>query len=108
MLALCLGYVPASRSPAVRQIEAQLLDLRFRWRPPAPPSDDIVLVLIDDASIREVGRWPWSRAVIADGLARLVPSARRPGRAQCGVSLTTWPSITTPMQWLVNSKGSPS
>ena len=45
----CLGYLPASRTPAVQQVEAQLLDLRFRLRPPAPPSDDIVLVLIDDA-----------------------------------------------------------
>jgi adenylate cyclase len=61
----------------VRQIEAQLLDLRFRLRPPAPPSDDIVLVLIDDASIREVGRWPWSRAAIAEGLARLAEAGAR-------------------------------
>ncbi len=76
-LALCLGYLPASRSPAVQQIEAQLLDVRFRLRPPAPPSDDIVLVLIDDASIREVGRWPWSRAVIAEGLARLAAAGAR-------------------------------
>jgi len=55
----------------VEQIEAQLLDLRFRLRPPATPSDDLVLVLIDDASIREIGRWPWSRRVVADAVARL-------------------------------------
>ena len=61
----------------MQQIEAQLLDLRFRLRPPAPPSDDIVLVLIDDASIREVGRWPWSRAVIAEGLGRLAAAGAR-------------------------------
>jgi adenylate cyclase len=61
----------------VQQIEAQLLDLRFRLRPQAPPSDDIVLVLIDDASIREVGRWPWSRALIAEGLARLAEAGAR-------------------------------
>jgi adenylate cyclase len=76
-LALCLGYLPASRSPGVQQIEAQLLDMRFRLRPPAPPSDDIVLVLIDDASIREVGRWPWSRAVIAEGLGQLAAAGAR-------------------------------
>jgi adenylate cyclase len=69
--------VPARDTSAVQQVEAQLLDLRFRLRPPAPPSDDIVLVLIDDASIREVGRWPWSRAVIADGLARLAQAGAR-------------------------------
>ena len=61
----------------MQQIEAQLLDVRFRLRPPAPRSDDIVLVLIDDASIREVGRWPWSRAVIADALARLAAAGAR-------------------------------
>jgi adenylate cyclase len=61
----------------VQQLEAQLLDLRFRLRPAAPPSDDIVLVLIDEESIREVGRWPWSRAVIADALARLTAAGAR-------------------------------
>jgi adenylate cyclase len=74
---LCLGYVPAARTPAVQQVEAQLLDARFRLRPPAPPSDDIVLVLIDERSIREIGRWPWSRAVLADGLKRLAASGAR-------------------------------
>ncbi|HSJ99477.1 MAG TPA: CHASE2 domain-containing protein, partial [Myxococcota bacterium] len=67
----------------MQQLEAQLLDLRFRLRPPAPSSDGIVLVLIDDASIREVGRWPWSRAVIADALARL----RAAGARTIGIDL---------------------
>ena len=75
--ALCLGYGPAARTPAVQQLEAQLLDVRFRLRAPAPPSDEIVLVLIDERSIREIGRWPWSRAVLADGLARLTASGAR-------------------------------
>jgi adenylate cyclase len=77
MAALCLGYVPAARTPAVQQVEAQLLDVRFRLRAPARRSDDIVLVLIDERSIREIGRWPWSRAVLADGLARLTASGAR-------------------------------
>jgi adenylate cyclase len=61
----------------VQQIEAQLLDLRFRLRPPAPPSDDIVLVLIDDPSIRALGRWPWSRALMADAITRLTAAGAR-------------------------------
>jgi adenylate cyclase len=75
--ALGLGYGPAVQSPAVQQVEAQLLDARFRLRPPAPPSDEIVLVLIDEQSIREIGRWPWSRTVIAEGLRRLAASGAR-------------------------------
>jgi hypothetical protein len=61
----------------VRQIEAQLLDLRFRLRPQPPPSDDIVLVLIDDRSIREIGRWPWSRGIMADALTWLDAAGAR-------------------------------
>jgi adenylate cyclase len=76
-LALCLAYGPLSRTAPVQLVEAQLLDLRLRLRPAAPPSDDIVLVLIDDVSIREVGRWPWSRAVMADALARLEAAGAR-------------------------------
>jgi adenylate cyclase len=74
---LSLGYGPVVQTPALEQVEAQLLDVRFRLRPPAPPSDDIVLVLIDERSIREIGRWPWSRAVLADGLRRLAASGAR-------------------------------
>jgi adenylate cyclase len=76
-LGACLAYVPASQTAAVQQIEAQLLDLRFRSRPPAPPSDDIVLVLIDDPSIRAIGQWPWSRAIMADAIARLTAAGAR-------------------------------
>jgi adenylate cyclase len=76
-LGACLAYAPLSRMAAVQQVEAQLLDLRFRLRPSAPPSDDIVLVLIDERSIRAIGRWPWSRAVMADGLDRLAAAGAR-------------------------------
>jgi CHASE2 domain-containing sensor protein len=30
-----------------------------------PPSDKVVVIAIDDASIRNIGRWPWSREVHA-------------------------------------------
>jgi len=36
-----------------------------------PPPDDIVIVAIDEATLRELGRWPWSRAVHAALLDRL-------------------------------------
>ena len=76
-LVLGLGYLPLNQTPAVQQIEAQLLDLRFRLRPDAPPSDQIVLVLIDDRSIREIGRWPWSRGIMADALSWLNAAGAR-------------------------------
>src|SRR5690606_14318080 len=35
------------------------------------PSDEIIIVALDDASIREMGYWPWRRAVHAQLLERL-------------------------------------
>lgn len=35
---------------------------------PSTPSEDIVLVKIDDRSLNEIGQWPWPRAVFADAL----------------------------------------
>ena len=67
-----------ARTPLVANIELITYDWRMRLTAhPERPSDDIVLVSIDDDSIRRlapvVGRWPWPRLVHAfliDFLAR--------------------------------------
>lgn len=38
---------------------------------------DMVIVAIDDASIAELGRWPWRRAVLAMGLERIARAQPR-------------------------------
>lgn len=38
---------------------------------PIAPSSDLVLVEIDDDSVAQIGRWPWSRAVQAAMVDRL-------------------------------------
>ena len=52
------------------RLELALDDVRqaMALAPAAKPRDDIVIVDIDDASLRALGRWPWPR----DRLARLV------------------------------------
>jgi adenylate cyclase len=56
--------------PAVirEHIETKLYDLRLYIRglvvSPEPPGD-IMIVTVDEKSIAQVGRWPWSRAVTA-------------------------------------------
>lgn len=47
------------------KLENVSLDMRFRLRGERPPDKDIVLVLIDDKSLQEMGRWPWPRNVQA-------------------------------------------
>jgi adenylate cyclase len=76
-LAIGSVYLPASQLEPVRQLESQLLDLRLRLRRPGPPSDAIVLLHIDDRSLAEIGRWPWSRAVIAELIRRTQEAGAR-------------------------------
>jgi CHASE2 domain-containing sensor protein len=41
-----------------------IYDMNIRWgQRPAP--DDVVIIAIDQASLDELGRWPWSRAIHA-------------------------------------------
>ena len=46
-------------------IELKLYDLKFRFRGTLPPSSEVVILAIDDESLKKVGRWPWSRTDIA-------------------------------------------
>jgi len=59
------------RLPITEFIELKLYDLKFRYRGDRQPSPEVVIVAIDDASVKKVGRWPWSREVMAQLLSRL-------------------------------------
>ena len=49
----------------LEQFEWKLLDARFRLRGPVSPPPKIAIVAIDDASVADLGRWPWPRTTIA-------------------------------------------
>ncbi|MBT5111116.1 MAG: adenylate/guanylate cyclase domain-containing protein [Rhodospirillaceae bacterium] len=52
-------------------LEGAFLDLRFQIRGAMPPSSPIAIVQIDEKSIQELGRWPWSRQIFANIVNRL-------------------------------------
>jgi adenylate cyclase len=52
-------------------LELKLYDLKFRFRGARSPGKDVVIVAIDDDSLKAVGRWPWSRGDMARLLTRL-------------------------------------
>ncbi len=52
-------------------LELKTLDLRFYIRGVRAPADDIVIVAVDDASIKHYGAWPWPRSVHAQILEYL-------------------------------------
>lgn len=51
----------------LEQFEARTIDWRARWfwRMDQQPSDKVVVVALDDESLRNVGRWPWEREKLA-------------------------------------------
>lgn len=46
--------------------EYQGMDILFKLRGPRPVSPDIVIIEIDDASLKAFGRWPWDRGYHAE------------------------------------------
>ncbi len=50
---------------AERRLELQAVDFRFRNFSPAAPQENITRIVIDDASLERLGRWPWPRRRLA-------------------------------------------
>ncbi|OGW37967.1 MAG: hypothetical protein A2Y97_05525 [Nitrospirae bacterium RBG_13_39_12] len=56
------------------KVEGRTYDLRLNlrdiFRHQSPP-EDIIIVSVDEKSIREIGRWPWKRDVMAELVSRI-------------------------------------
>jgi len=63
VLLVLVGLV--SLSFPVSTLSQKLNDFFFRLRRPLPISGQVALVLIDDATLEQHGRWPWPRAELA-------------------------------------------
>jgi adenylate cyclase len=85
-----------SASPFIQQVDLRLKDVRFQIRGTERPDPRVVVVAIDNKSVKDIGRWPWSREITASLLhalkdygARVValdivfsePQAAQPDRA---------------------------
>src|SRR3990170_3666990 len=58
-------------------IESKLYDLRSLLRPAAPAGQKVAIVEIDERSVAELGRYPWPRSVMAQGLDVLSESGAK-------------------------------
>lgn len=63
--AFCAFMLYKQALPVLQQLDLRMKDARFRVRGPVKPDKDVVVVAIDHKSIKEMGRWPWSREVTA-------------------------------------------
>jgi adenylate cyclase len=66
-----LVFTVFAANPLIRGLETASLDLRFRLREVRPPGSEVVVILVDDRSLENLGRWPFSRALFARALAIL-------------------------------------
>jgi adenylate cyclase len=47
-------------------LDLKMKDLRLVVRGPITPPSSVVIVAVDNKSVREIGRWPWSREIFAE------------------------------------------
>ncbi|MEN3013848.1 MAG: adenylate/guanylate cyclase domain-containing protein [Endomicrobiia bacterium] len=52
-------------------VENIFYDLRFKLRGPISPSNNIIIVKIDENSLSYLGRWPWDRKIVAKAVENL-------------------------------------
>ncbi len=62
-------------SPAARSLDRQLLDARLRASV-APMATEVVIVDIDEQSLAQLGRWPWSRQTLAQLVSKLASQSQ--------------------------------
>lgn len=58
------------QNPLFDSFEAKSYDFRYHLRGPLNPNPSIVIVAIDDKSVKELGRFPWTRTRFAEFVDR--------------------------------------
>lgn len=53
-------------------LELTALDVRFRARGEVKPGPEVVIAVIDEKSVHDIGRWPWPRVRLAELITALV------------------------------------
>lgn len=54
-----------------QSLDSRIRDFYFKFRGSQTPSDEILIVDIDEKSIKELGQWPWERTKVATILQNL-------------------------------------
>ena len=62
----------------IETAELKFYDVRSRMSAAQPQKNEVAIIEINDDSISKIGRWPWSRAKIADMLVLLSSETAKP------------------------------
>jgi len=71
ILALSLSWAYLFMPQAFFSFDSRLRDFMFVIRGELPKSNQVVIIDIDEKSLKEYGQWPWQRDVFADLLYKL-------------------------------------
>ncbi len=74
-LFVSLFFLLSANSNFMNDVEWAAYDLGIRFSSARPANQDVVIVAIDDASIQELGSWPWPRDMLAK-VTRQITKAR--------------------------------
>ncbi len=97
LIILCHLLLMAIQPRFIHNLEMKFYDLMFQWRGPLPVGPEVVIVAIDDASVKAIGRWPWSRREIL----RLVEVLEQAGARVIGFDIIFAEKEETPdLVWL--------
>jgi serine/threonine-protein kinase len=64
-LAVTLLFFLLAGTDSLRRLEWVAYDLGVRYSRDRPANTKVVVIAIDDASVKALGPWPWSRAILA-------------------------------------------
>ncbi len=74
--ALCLGAYLVARGEWLDRVDRTLYDSAVQLLQ-RPAQQDIVIVGIDESSLKQIGRWPWKRSIHATLLNRLTDAGAK-------------------------------
>jgi signal transduction histidine kinase len=63
-----------SAIPVIHDFEVRVSDTFFRLAPVPAHRSEVILVLIDDESLMQYGRWPWSRELLGELVNKIADS----------------------------------
>ncbi len=63
---LIIFSIDTASLPFIHNVELKMKDLRLLIRGPIKPVAPVVIIAVDNKSIKEIGRWPWSREIFGD------------------------------------------
>ncbi|MDR1471964.1 MAG: adenylate/guanylate cyclase domain-containing protein [Synergistaceae bacterium] len=78
-----MAVICVSRPATLTRLDFRIYDMLLPLRAASSPSDVPVIIDIDEASLSELGQWPWPRYLVAD----LVNALRDYGAAAIGIDI---------------------